>query len=101
MRIISKAKLREFWSRHQGAESPLKSWYNTVKKAKWKRFADVRKTFNSADTYAVEDRKYVIVNVGGNKFRVVASVNYETQIVYIAMVLSHKEYDTEKWKDRL
>ena len=101
MRIISKARLREFWGRHRGAKSPLISWYNTVKKAEWKCFADVRKTFNSADTYAVEDRSYVVFNVGGNRFRVAVSVNYETQIVYIAMVLSHTEYDREKWKDKL
>ena len=101
MRIISKVRLREFWDRHRGAKSPLISWHNTVKKAKWKCFADVRKTFNSADTYAVEDRKYVIFNVAGNKFRVIVSANYETQIVYIAMVLSHNEYDREKWKDKL
>lgn len=101
MRIISKAKLREFWVRHQGAKSPLKSWYNTVKKAEWKCFADVRKTFNSADTYVIEDRKYVIFNVGGNKLRVVVSANYETQIVYIATVLTHREYDKENWKDKL
>ena len=101
VRIVSKAKLREFWNSHQGAESPLKSWYNTVKKAKWACFADVRKTFNSADTYAVEDRKYVIFNVGGNGFRVVVSANYETQIVYIAAVLAHAQYDKENWKDKL
>ena len=101
VRIVSKAKLREFWNSHQGAESPLKSWYNTVKKAKWACFADVRKTFNSADTYAVEDRKYVIFNVGGNRFRVVVSANYETQIVYIAAVLTHAQYDKENWKDKL
>lgn len=101
MRIISRTRLRGFWNKHQSAKSPLKSWYNTVKKAKWNCFADVRRTFNSADQYAVEDRKYIIFNIGGNEFRVVVSINYETQIVYIAIVLTHREYDKEKWKDKL
>jgi mRNA-degrading endonuclease HigB of HigAB toxin-antitoxin module len=34
-------------------------------------------------------------------FRVVAAIHYNTGIVFVLRVLTHKEYDTEKWKREL
>lgn len=38
-------------------------------------------------------------DIGGNKIRLIAGVSYSTQQVYIKYVLSHAEYDKDKWKD--
>ena len=35
----------------------------------------------------------IIFNIGGNKYRLAAHVNYELQIVYIKFVGTHAEYD--------
>ena len=34
---------------HPDAEAPLTSWYKAVRKARWRRFADIRAVFPSAD----------------------------------------------------
>lgn len=97
MRIISKAKLREFWQQHQDAEIPLKYWYKVAEAAKWRSFADVRKTFAFADSYKI----LVIFNIAGNKYRLIAKIEYKLRIVFIGKVMTHSEYNRNKWKDEL
>jgi mRNA interferase HigB len=97
MRIISKASLRDFWQRHKDAAEPLKYWYVVTKSAHWSCFADVRKTFSSADSY----KKLVIFNIAGNKYRLIAKIEYGFGIIFIGKIMTHSEYDKNKWKDEL
>ena len=56
---------------------------------------DVRKTFGSADVY----KELTIFNISGNKYRLIAHINYTTRIVYVHYVLTHKQYDDGDWKN--
>ena len=94
MHVISRKKLKQAALRHPELESALDAWFRITKRAFWQSFADVRKTFSSAD--GVE--KWTIFNTKGNKFRLVAEINYRFRRVYIRHVLTHSEYDREKWK---
>lgn len=69
-------------------------WFRIAKKATWKSLADVRKTFSSAD--AVE--KWTVFNIKGNRYRLIAEMNYLSGRLYIRHVLTHAEYDREGWK---
>jgi mRNA interferase HigB len=40
-----------------------------------------------------------LYGIGGNKYRLITKIRYNKQRVYIIHVLTHKEYDREKWKD--
>lgn len=95
MRIISKKKLREFWTEHPRAKAALEVWYQVVRHAEWETFADVRETLASADQYG----KFTIFNIGGNKYRLVAVIHFNRGVLYVRHVLTHAEYDEEKWKD--
>lgn len=95
MRIISKKKLREFWERHPKARSPLEEWYQITKPMTWGKFADVRATFKKADSVG----RFVIFDIGGNKYRLIAVVHYNRDRLYVRHVLTHAEYDEGKWKD--
>ena len=94
MHVISKKKLREFWQRHAPAESPLRAWYATARKATWRTFADVRRDFGSVDVY----RQFLIFNIGGNKFRLIVVAHFNRGRLYVRHVLTHKEYDKGDWK---
>jgi len=94
MNVISYKAIRKFARKHANARSPLEAWYKTTLKSSWRNFDDLRETFSSADIY----QKCVIFNVGGNNYRLIAGVSYETQTVYIKEALTHAEYDKEKWK---
>lgn len=95
MRIISRKALREFWEVHSDAEQPLEDWYRITRHAFWLNLAQTRHDFPHADPVG----DCTVFNIGGNKYRLIAKIRYNKQRVYIINVLTHKEYDKEKWKD--
>lgn len=86
--------LREFWEENKEAESPLKSWFKTAQKASWQNLADVRGDFPHADLVG----RCKIFNIGGNKYRIIVKIEFLKQKIYTKFVLTHKEYDKDKWK---
>lgn len=92
MKIINTDELHRFAKRHPAARSPLDYWLDITTKATWKNFFEIRNTFRSADR--VKD--VIIFDIGGNKFRLIASIDYNEQKVYILEIMMHAEYD--RWK---
>ena len=41
---------------------------------------------------------FTVFNIKGNKYRLIASINYIRQIIYIKYILTHAEYDKNNWK---
>lgn len=95
MRVISRKRLREFWAVHTDAESPLKAWNAITRAAVWESFADLRRTYPSADPVG----RCTVFNIGGNKYRLIAAIHFNRGKVYVRRVLTHAEYDRGKWKD--
>ena len=94
MEIFGKEKLTDFARSHKQAEGPLDRWLFHTREAQWHNFNELKGTFGSADYY----RGAVIFDIGGNKFRLIATVIYERKQLYIDQVLTHQEYDEDKWK---
>lgn len=34
-----------------------------------------------------------VFNIGGNNYRLVAGIHFNTQLVYVRAILTHREYD--------
>lgn len=99
MHIISRKKLLEVAKRHGGPlGSQLDAWYRTTKSANWRNLDEVRRTYSHADGVRVGKKTYTVFNIGGNNFRLVTEIFYETQTVLIRHVITHAEYDTGHWK---
>jgi mRNA interferase HigB len=94
VRIISKRRIREFWERFPKAVEPLKHWANAVRRAEWTNPGALKAEFGSADFVG----DLTVFNVGGNKYRLIAFVDYRRQVVYIKHILTHEEYDKGEWK---
>lgn len=102
MRIISKKKLNEFSKRHSDAKTSLDSWHEYVKKTTWVNLQEVREVYSHADAVEVKSRRTVTVfNIGGGKYRLLAAMHYNRNVVYILDVMTHAEYDKGKWKETL
>lgn len=101
MEIIGKGVLEKFWQQHQRAEKPLRHWINIVEAAHWRKWHDIKRTFNTADLAHKGNNKYVIFNISGNKYRLVTAVNYIGQLVVIEIVLTHEDYSKEGWINKL
>ena len=97
MRVITRKALQNFCADNPelDAEQILEEWYRAVLHAEWEIFADVRKTYKSAD--AVDH--FVVFNVGGHRLRVITVINYVAGKVFIRKVLTHKDYDKGLWKN--
>lgn len=94
MHIISRKKLREFWETHPNAEAPLTRWYKIVQQAEYGSFVDLRQTFPSADMVG----SLTVFNIGGNNYRLIASIHFNRNKLYVRHVLTHAEYDKGDWK---
>jgi mRNA interferase HigB len=94
VRVISKKAILEFVRNHADALEPLEHWYQVTKTAEWSTLADVRADFGHADVVG----KYTVFNIGGNKYRLITTIKYRWQVVYIRHILTHAEYDRGGWK---
>jgi len=90
MVIISIPILKEFGQKHPAAETGLEKAYDDTRRASWKNFADVKKTFNTVD--GVWNDRYVF-DIKGNQYRLVALIIFKVRTVFILFVGTHKEYD--------
>jgi mRNA interferase HigB len=98
VRVISVKALRDFWRNHPQAEMPLRAWFKASTKGTFKNLAELKHTFGSVDYVPVGKKEFYVFNVGGNKFRLVAAIHFNTQMLFVRHVLTHKEYDHGKSK---
>jgi mRNA interferase HigB len=96
--VISFKKLRAYFSKETNARVALQDWYKKATKAEWDNFADLRNTFNTADS--VGNGRFVF-NVKGNHYRVVAIVRFKFMKVLIGWVGNQRDYDKIKDIEKL
>jgi mRNA interferase HigB len=94
MRIIKRGALEQFWREHPDAKAGLESWYAVMRKADWKTPAELRQVYPNSDLVG----RRTVFNIAGNKYRLIARVNYQTQRVFVLHILTHAEYDRGAWK---
>ena len=92
MRIIAFNTLREFWKQpeYEDSETSLRSWYHEAKKSQWKNSNELKQQYRIASI--VGDER-VVFNIKGNTYRLVVSIDYEFQVMYIRFIGTHKQYD--------
>jgi len=95
MRIISRKKIIEFGNNFPDSLNVLEVWYKIVSKTEYKSLSDIKKTFPSTDYV----NGLYIFNIGGNKYRLIVAIHFNTKMIYIRHILTHKEYDKNKWKE--
>ena len=93
MKIISNSALRAFAADHP-AEAPLQGWRRVIEKNRFVHWAELKTAFNAVDKVG----ELVVFDIGGNKYRLIAYIRFEKQIVYIKAVLTHRDYDKGAWK---
>ena len=94
MRVISNRRLLEFSAKYKDAQEPLQAWRKLMEFGFFKNFSELRQVFVSADKV----RDLYVFNICGNKYRLVAYLQFERKICYIKAVLTHKDYDKNGWK---
>ncbi len=93
--VITRKRLRDFAVRYREAAEPLAIWYAIMAKTDFGTFAELKRVFGSVDKVG----KFTVFDIGGNKYRLIAAIHYNRRKVYIRHVLTHAEYDRNKWKE--
>jgi mRNA interferase HigB len=108
MRVITKKRLEEFWLMFPATKKELVIWHDIVAGAAWRNPADAKATFGQRmDIVKTRNKSTVTVfDVSNNRCRLITAIHYLQNFpikgrVYILRVLTHKEYDSEQWKDEL
>ncbi len=95
MRIILQKAFSRFQTLHPDSRTALDRWVRIAGNAEWTSFDDVRATLGrKVDRY----KQFFIFDIGGTKYRLIAVVNFKTDLVTVRHVLTHAEYDRGKWK---
>ena len=91
MRIIAKSTLRQFWEAgHPAAKTALEDWHRIAVASAWSNPNEVKRTYGNASIIA-NDR--VVFNIAGNKYRLVAAIDYRRGLLFVKFVGTHKQYD--------
>mgnify|MGYP001017789100 FL=1 len=94
MRVISNSALRTFIAKHPQAEAPLQGWRRVIEKNRFAHWAELKAAFNAVDKVS----ELAVFDIGGNKYRLIAYIRFEAQVLYIKAVLTHQDYDKGAWK---
>jgi mRNA interferase HigB len=90
MHIVAVKFLRTFWEKNPDSEQSLKSWVDEAKKASWSQPAEIKEQYRGA---SILKNRRVVFNIKGNDYRLVVSVAYHYQALYVKFIGTHKEYD--------
>ena len=90
MVIFTRTRINKFGLIHADSLNALHEWYKIVSQADWSNINDVRKTFNSTD-YVGNDR--FVFNIKGNRYRLVAHIQFDCRTIYIKFIGTHADYD--------
>ncbi len=94
MHVISRKALRQFGEEHPDSENALARWFKIMQRNEFANLNALRATFPTADQVG----DLIVFNIGGNKYRLIASIHFNRGKVYIRRVLTHSEYDKGDWK---
>ena len=97
LRIISKKKLRDYYQNNAQAEIPLTAWYYTMKASRAMNMRELSATFNHVDAV----HGYTIFNIGGNNYRLITAIHYNTQYCFIRTIWTHAEYSKRANQEKL
>ncbi len=94
MHLISRKALREFWEQHPDSQSSLIHWANAMEKNDFNSFAQLKRAMPTADLVG----DLIVFNIGGNKYRLIASIHFNRGKVYVRHIFTHRDYDKGTWK---
>ncbi|MEK7407176.1 MAG: type II toxin-antitoxin system HigB family toxin [Acidobacteriota bacterium] len=94
MHVVSYKAIRIFCEEHRDAKNALDRWYKVARRATWANFVEVKQSFSTADFVP----PYVVFDIGGNRYRLIAEINLRRGVLLIRSILTHKDYLKGAWK---
>ena len=96
MHVITKKRIKEAKTVFPESGNALDGWYKIISNNNFNNFSELKNFFRSVDKI---DNLYVF-DIAGNKIRLIASIHFNRQNIYIRHILNHKDYDKGLWKKK-
>lgn len=97
MQLLGKNIIDEFKKKHSTSRKALDRWVNLIEGADFNTPQSIKNLFgNNVDFVGNQ----TVFDVGGNKVRAITKIEFGIKIVLVTHVLTHKEYDKDKWKEK-
>jgi mRNA interferase HigB len=90
MTVLGERRVADFSRKYAHSRKPL-SFIDIVRAAKWRYTADVKETLSTTD-YDRDSETYIF-DIGGNKYRLRAAIDFEEQMFSVESVMTHEQYD--------
>lgn len=99
MQVFKKRTLAEYGEEHPDALAPLMAWYGEMKGCTARYLAELKQTFGNADAVG-RKKELTCFNIKGNDYRLIAKVQYRSQMVFIREIMTHDEYTAKYVKGK-
>lgn len=96
MKLIGKDKIDEFKKTHSSNRKALDRWAKLIEGADFDNPQEIKNLFGVNVDFVGNQ---AVFDVGGNKVRAITKIEFGNKIILITHVLTHTEYDKEKWKE--
>lgn len=96
VKLIGKDKIEDFKKTHSTSRKALDKWIKLIEGAEFNSPQDIKNLFGVNVDFVGNQ---TVFDVGGNKVRAITKIEFGVKIVLVTHVLTHKEYDKEKWKE--
>lgn len=93
MRIIAKKTLTDFIEnnpKYHDAKEAIEAWHSEAKASQWQTPAEIKEKYKNA---SILKNNRVVFNIAGNKYRLIVSINYPAQVIFIKFIGTHQDYD--------
>jgi len=94
VKLVHRERLEAFARKFKDSETGLGAWAKAIESGRFRHFVELQQTFGSADYV----RPFVVFNIAGNKYRLIALVSFELGLVSVESVMTHSEYNRGKWR---
>ena len=90
MRIVSRKTLHDFARQHADARKAFLDWIAGIESAEWSSPVDVQAgRWNPS----IVPGNRAVFRLRGKRYRIIAEIDYESQLVFIRFAGTHSEYD--------
>ena len=93
MRVLGTEVIEEAKKTHRDLTSSVATWLMIAREARWKNLNEVRLTWRNTDCV----KGMTIFNIKGNRYRLIAIVNYASQTIIVRMLITHAMYSRGEW----
>lgn len=92
MHVISRKPFLEAAKKYPNEAKAIQETYKILKSGDFRSPDMLKRIFSSLDNFKYKD-KWWIIDIGGNKLRLMAFIEFRDNRMYVKHIVTHAEYD--------